>query len=366
MVRVRGVRARAPPPGTGSLAVMPQTGLSWAGMRSKSKPMQASVSPMSPVCARHDGAMLGYLLYLLRFQFARERFAVYRRRLRQILDGISAGVALPETQEEFARDFSALFDGVVHALSEKDAGVNEPLFRPFVLACGFLAVAMKMPNQTDERMLRAILEEYEIRYSLLERHAAAVPEIGDETAIDTIMTPALAFLRDLILPLAAEPDTCFVAMPFSQPYDDRYPALYQPMMRRVGYRTLRAWGGLSNEFHFDLLLTLIDKSGAVLAELSGLNPNVLLELGYAYGREKVVLPMADAASPIQLANLYGLAILPYDSSKAEWERELEEKGMGWRILRAMLDVAKHGPAEDVRDPPRASAKRKNRRADRCP
>jgi len=251
----------------------------------------------------------------------------------------------------------------LHALTEKDAGANEPLFRPFALACGFLAAAMKMPNQTDERMLQAILEEYDIPYSLLERHAAAVPQIGDETAIDTIMTPALAFLRDLILPLAAEPDTCFVAMPFSQPYDDRYPALYQPMMRRVGYRTLRAWGGLSTEFHVDLLLTLIDKSGALLAELSGLNPNVVLELGYAYGREKVVVPMADAAIPIHLANLYGLAILPYDSSKAEWEREFHEGGMGWYILRAMVEVAKGRPAEEVRDPPRASAKRKKRRAE---
>jgi hypothetical protein len=333
-------------------------------MRSKSKTMGPAVSATSPLCARHDGAMLGYLLYLVRLEFARERFPVYRRRLHQILDGISAGVALPETQEEFARDFSALYERVLHVLSEKDAGANEPLFRPFALAWGFLAVAMKMPNQTDERMLRAILEEYEIPYSLLERHAAAVPEIGDETAIDTIMTPALAFLRDLILPLAAESDTCFVAMPFSQPYDDRYPAVYQPMMRRVGYRTLRAWGGLSSEFHVDLLLTLIDKSGALLAELSGLNPNVVLELGYAYGREKVVLPMADAASPIQLANLYGLAILPYDSSKAEWERELHEGGMGWYILRAMLDVAKDRPAEDVRDAPRASAKQKKRRAER--
>ena len=333
-------------------------------MRSKSRTMGPAVSATSPLCARHDGAMLGYLLYLVRLEFARERFPVYRRRLHQILDGISAGVALPETQEEFARDFSALYERVLHVLSEKDAGANEPLFRPFALAWGFLAVAMKMPNQTDERMLRAILEEYEIPYSLLERHAAAVPEIGDETAIDTIMTPALAFLRDLILPLAAESDTCFVAMPFSQPYDDRYPAVYQPMMRRVGYRTLRAWGGLSSEFHVDLLLTLIDKSGALLAELSGLNPNVVLELGYAYGREKVVIPMADAASPIQLANLYGLAILPYDSAKAEWERELHEGGMGWYILRAMVDVAKHGPAEDVGDALRASAKQKKRRAER--
>ena len=187
--------------------------------------MGPAVSATSPLCARHDGMMLGYLLFLLRFEFARERFPIYRRRLHQILDAISSGVALPETHEAFTRDFSALFDGVLHALSVKDGGVNQPLFRPFVIGCGFLAVAMEMPNQTNEPMLRAILAEYEIPYSLLERHAAAVPEIGDETEIDTIMTPALAFLRDLILPLAAEPDTCFVAMPFSQPYDDRYPAL---------------------------------------------------------------------------------------------------------------------------------------------
>lgn len=334
-------------------------------MRSKSSRAIPAVGATSPLCARHDGVMLGYLLFLLRFQFARERFPVYRRRMLQILDGISAGVALPETHEAYTRDFSALFDAVLHALSVKDAGVNLPLFRPFVLGCGFLAVAMEMPNQTHEPTLRAILAEYDIPYAQLERHAAAAPGIGDQTAVDTLMTPALAFLRDLILPLAAEPDTCFVAMPFSQPYDDRYPALYRPMMRRVGYRTLRAWGGLSNEFHVDLLLTLIDKSGALLAELSGLNPNVVLELGYAFGRDKVVLPMADIASPIQFANLYGLAILPYDSSKADWEREFDEGQLGWTILRAMLEVAKGETTEDAATPPPpAPAKPKKRPAAR--
>src|SRR4051812_43660691 len=39
-------------------------------MRSKSKTMAPAVSATSPLCARHDGAMLGYLLYLVRFQFA--------------------------------------------------------------------------------------------------------------------------------------------------------------------------------------------------------------------------------------------------------------------------------------------------------
>ena len=41
----------------------------------------------------------------LALQAARERFPVYRRRLHPILDGTSAGLALAETQEDFARSF---------------------------------------------------------------------------------------------------------------------------------------------------------------------------------------------------------------------------------------------------------------------
>jgi hypothetical protein len=297
----------------------------------------------SPLCARHDGAMLGFLLYLCRFEFARERYPVFRNRMQHLLDGIAADVAMPESHDEFSGSFADLYEKVLYALTVKDNGLNRPLFRPFALGTGFLATALKMPNQSDAGMLKSIMDDLELPMALLESHAARVPEIGEKMLIDDVMSPALGFLCDLLLPLESEPETCFVAMPFSERFEEQYSNLYRPMMRDVGYRTLRAWGGLAAEFHVDLLLTLIDKSGALLAELTGLNPNVVFELGYAYGREKVVVPMADAAQPIAFANLYGLAILPYDSSKPGWRDDLLH-GLGKHILQAMLHVAKGGAA----------------------
>ncbi len=307
------------------------------------------MNPLSPLTSRHDGAVLGYFLFLSRFNFARERFPVLRRRMQQFLDGIAAGIAVPAEHADLQSGFSALFDEVLQALTTKDEGANLPLFRPFVLGFGFLAVALKMPHQTDVATLRAIMEmDMALPYSLLEKHAASVPEVGDKTSIDDVMSPALAFLRELLLPLEVESDTCFVAMPFSEPFESRYPSVYQPLMHNAGLRSLRAWGGLAAEFHIDLLLTLIDKSGALLAELTGLNPNVVFELGYAFGRDKIAIPMADAAQPIALANLYGLAILPYDSAKPDWQDDLLN-GLGRRILQAMLQVARGATAAD--DPP---------------
>src|SRR5689334_2487995 len=146
----------------------------------------------SPLCARHDGAMLGLLLFMCRFEFARERFPILRRRIQHLLDGIDAGVQVPGTHDEFGEGWSPLFEQVIDALTQSDGGVNLPLFRPFALGTGFLAVGMDMPNQTDVPTLTAIMEtDLELPMSLLEEHAAAIPEIGDATSIDDVMSPAL-------------------------------------------------------------------------------------------------------------------------------------------------------------------------------
>ena len=304
----------------------------------------------SPLCARHDGAMLGFFLFMSRFDFARERYSVFRMRMQRFLDSIDADVVVPDTFDEFGEEYADLFAQLMYVLTEKDDGVNLPLFRPFALGTGFVAVALDMPNQTNIDVLNSIMDnDMELPMSLLEEHAANVPEVGDQPVlVDDIMSPALAFLRDLLLPLDPEPETCFVAMPFSEPFEEQYADVYRPMMHEVGYRTLRAWGGLSGEFHVELLETLIDKSGALLAELTGLNPNVVFELGYGYGRDKVVIPMGDIAHPISLANLQGIAILPYDSSDAAWrEKMLDPHALGGLLLRAMVDLMR-GDAEDSR------------------
>jgi hypothetical protein len=52
----------------------------------------------------------------------------------------------------------------------------------------------------------------------------------------------------------------------------------------------RAWGGLSSEEYYILLLTLITRSGCMLAELSTLNLNVINEVGVAHGNGRPVYP----------------------------------------------------------------------------
>jgi len=218
-------------------------------------------------------------MFLNRFEFARDQFSAFQERMQQFLDEIGAAFQIPASHEVFRDNFTNLYKKVLYVLTEKEDGRNVALFRPFTLGFGFMAIALNMSNQTDEAMLKSIMTEYDLEPSLIQKYAELVPTVDDNISIDDVMNPALNFVKQIILPLNVEADTCFVAMPFSEPYNGYFPTLYQPLLEKNGFRSMRAWGGLSNEFHLDLLLTLIDKSGCVLAELTTLNPNVIFEMG---------------------------------------------------------------------------------------
>ena len=46
--------------------------------------------------------------------------------------------------------------------------------------------------------------------------------------------------------------------------------------------------------------------------------------------------MCDTAQPLALANIHGLAVLPYDSSRAGWRDDLLGGGVGKVILRSFV------------------------------
>lgn len=292
---------------------------------------------LSPLYCWHNGTMLGFFMFMSRFQFAAKGFPFLRSRMQQFLNELESGIELPRSHRDFKKNFSSFYASLLQVFVEKDGGKNVPLFGPFALGFGFLAKALDMPNETDQAMIESIMEESALDPSLIEQHVTHIPREVDKISIDDVMTASLAFLREVILPLDVESDTCFVAMPFSEPFESYYPTVYQPLLAKNGFRTLRAWGGLANEFHVELMLTLIDKSGCVLVELTGLNTNVILEMGYAFGREKLVIQISDVSKPISLANVRGLAIIPYDSSKQGWEEDMLN-GLGELMLRAHLKV----------------------------
>ncbi len=83
-------------------------------------------------------------------------------------------------------------------------------------------------------------------------------------------------------------------------------------------RAIRAWGGLSSEEYYLFLLTLISRSGAVLAELTTLNLNVINEVGIAHGIPKVVFLIGRKPLPHVPSNIAHLPIHMYRTDGADW------------------------------------------------
>lgn len=132
-----------------------------------------------------------------------------------------------------------------------------------------------------------------------------------------MMTACLHLVREMVANLAEEPDTCFVALPFCEPYEARYLNFYRGVAARMRQRTLRAWGGLGDEEHQELLLALIAKSGTLLGEITETNVNVALEIGFALGQNKTVYLVADQDLWKSAANIQLDWVFPYRTQDGE-------------------------------------------------
>lgn len=74
----------------------------------------------------------------------------------------------------------------------------------------------------------------------------------------------------------------------------------------------------------------IERADLVIADLSGSNPNVMYEIGYAQALRKPVLPIVRAQEKQIPANLLGLQYLVYDpADPADLSRQLRN----WTIRR---------------------------------
>jgi hypothetical protein len=165
--------------------------------------------------------------------------------------------------------------------------------------------------------------EHGIDLRLLKDFAAGVRARKDGSIdADRLNSSSLIFLRELISPLPVEPDTAFVAMPFAEGMRENFPLLYVPVLRKSGYRALRAWGGLGSEEYQELVTTLISKCGVVLADLTTLNQNVLHEVGFAHGRDDILLLLvAEKDKVVPPSNLSNLAIFQYEKKGENWQKE---------------------------------------------
>jgi len=82
-----------------------------------------------------------------------------------------------------------------------------------------------------------------------------------------------------------EPSTfrAFVLMPFGEAFDPVYSGLLEPALAAAGYEVTRADSVIDQQNVLRDIVTGIERADLVVADLTGLNPNVFYELGIAHG-----------------------------------------------------------------------------------
>ncbi len=230
--------------------------------------------------------MLGHFLALGAFRSLRPRYSVLRRRINAFLAEAGVPLRLPARAKDYQADALARMLTVLEALRDRS---GECASTAWLSA----AVILRARGVTAFRVadLAEAARALGIDRGQVLRYAKAIPRAGG-VSISTLLDPAMRFLQEFIGRLRPEPRTCFIAMPFRRPFERYYDVFYRPALRGLGYRAIRAWGGVGMEDYLEVVLALLSRSGACLADVTGLNPNVLYELGAAQGMDKRVMILA--------------------------------------------------------------------------
>jgi HEPN domain-containing protein len=105
--------------------------------------------------------------------------------------------------------------------------------------------------------------------------------------------------------LEASSRLCFVMMPFGEEFDDVYSELILPAVLDVGMETMRADQIAAPGMIIEQVRSAIQQARLCVADVTGGNPNVLYEVGYAQALDKplVLLARDMAGVPFDLRHL---------------------------------------------------------------
>jgi hypothetical protein len=133
---------------------------------------------------------------------------------------------------------------------------------------------------------------------------------GSRIDVERVLSNAAMLMALVVESVPSERDSCFVSLPFKQPFLGLYESLYRPALHKAGFRSIRAWGGLTTEEYAMSLLTLVSRCGALLADITTSNVNVIHKAGLAQGmiRPAFLLSRAGVTVP---SNLSHLSIITY-------------------------------------------------------
>src|ERR687884_692284 len=90
----------------------------------------------------------------------------------------------------------------------------------------------------------------------------------------------------------------FVLMPFSKEFDDIYQLGIKAACQEAGAYCMRVDEQIFQENILERLYTQINKADLIVADMSGRNPNVFYEVGYAHALGKKVILVTDNSEDI--------------------------------------------------------------------
>jgi len=172
---------------------------------------------------------------------------------------------------------------------------------------------------------------------------ARIVEIFASLLAATFRSGELSRLRSTPAARTADPkanELVFVLMPFRDPFNKYYRAIFRPAVEDAGFVALRSdeifgpteiirdlWGSIHN-------------ARVVLAELTGRNPNVMYEVGLSHGLGKPVVLVAQSMEDVPF-DLRSLRCILYDTTDPEWATRLRSDITN--SVRVVISADKAGP-----------------------
>lgn len=349
--RGRTNRVVALPPGTHTVGladgagdppertvVVPEDSAAAAVFRVSFAAREEPLDRFSPLYCAYNGFLLGQFLSLAFRSGDEERYRIRRARMAEFLAEAGVEADLPARAPGLGgEELSALYAVLLPQLARRSRRlVDFVLFGGMLTHYGVLAGA----DPETARGLLSELEDLRARLGLpsFDPQAFVLDEGGDP---DRVLSPSLAYLARVVAALPAEPQTAFVIMPFRAPFAGYFASFYRAALEGAGYRAFRAWGGLASEDYAGLLVELIRKSGAVWADVSGNNDNVLYEIGAAHALGKVSMLVVRASEADQApANIGHDAIVRYDDTAPGWPDDMVR--LASALLSALTLAAERG------------------------
>ncbi len=116
---------------------------------------------------------------------------------------------------------------------------------------------------------------------------------------------------------------CFVIMPFGGYFDQYYTDIYKPSIEANGLVSLRVDSLLKPSTIVSDIWELTNSSKIMLADLTGINPNVMYELGLAHAIAKPTILISETIDSVPY-DLRSIRVLTFDKNETGWDEKLRK------------------------------------------